>query len=87
MNKFLFFIVLLTISCNKKWTEKESADFLNRCNQKKTKGISIDSESYNDFCLCLEQEAQKTNSSYQSFLSTDLPEINLDKIIKSCTHE
>jgi len=87
MNKLSFFILLLIISCDQKWTDAESADFLNRCKQKKPSDISMDSKSFNDFCLCLEQESKKTNSSYQSFLSTDLSDLNLNKIIKSCTNE
>ena len=85
MNKLLFFIALFLISCNQTWSDRESSDFLNRCQREKP--TDIDSQVYNDFCLCLEQEAQKTNLSYQSFLNNKLEESDLNKIISSCTNE
>ena len=87
MSKILFIILLLIISCNQEWTDAESSDFLNRCKQKKPSDLAIDSNFYNSFCLCLEKESQKTNISYQNFLTIDLAQSDLNKIVNSCIDE
>tara|TARA_B100000700_G_C14984952_1_gene828352 strand:+ start:36 stop:299 length:264 start_codon:yes stop_codon:yes gene_type:complete len=87
MNKILFFIFLLIISCEEQWTDSESLDFLNRCKQERPKNIIVDSNSYDDFCLCLSKKSQKLKIPYQDFLNTNLPQSDLDTIVSSCIDE
>ena len=77
--------MLLALSCNRSWSDTESSDFLNKCQQEKP--IGIDAQEYNDFCLCLKRASQKKNLSYQSFLNADLAESDLNDIISSCSDE